>query len=129
VTRMTAKVSARVDQVYDMIVAGLSYRQILKLANEKYGWGVSPRSVDYYIAKAKERFEQEAKVHRGVELGKALARLDNQYFKADTRKDHRGAAAIVEKAADLMSLKVGRDDDAARSALRELMERLRDEAR
>jgi hypothetical protein len=111
VSRMTAKVAARVDQVYDMLVAGLSYRQILKLAKEKHGWAVSSRTVDTYVAHAKERLEAEAKIRRGAELGKAIARLDNQYFKADQRKDHRGATMIERERIELLNLRASSADD------------------
>jgi hypothetical protein len=110
VRRMTAQVAARVTEVYAMLVAGLNREQIMRLANDKHGWGVSSRSIDYYISKAKERLEAEAKVRHGCELGKAIARLDTQYFKADSRKDHRGAVMAVGKAIDLLHLDQPADD-------------------
>lgn len=113
-SRMTTQVTARVTEVYAMLVAGLRREQIVRLANDKHGWGVSWRTIDYYISKAKVRLEEESKVRRGAELGKAIARLDNQYFKADSRKDHRGAMMIERERIDLLRLRNagdgGRDD-------------------
>ena len=110
-SRMTAEVTARVTEVYAMLVAGLRREQILRLANDKHGWDVTSRSIDTYISHAKKRLEQDSKAKRGVELGKALARLDTQYFKADQRKDHRGATMIVGKHIELLRLADPDDDD------------------
>ena len=93
---MTAQVAMRVAEVYTLLIAGVSTEQIKGLAKNQYFWGVSSRSIDNYISKAKERLDEESKVRRSSELGKAIARLDNQYFKADQRKDHRGAV-IAER--------------------------------
>jgi hypothetical protein len=109
--RVTGRTLERVNEVYNMIVSGLRREQIIKLGREKHGWDVSPRTVDTYIALAKERFAEEAKVHRAVELGKAVARFESQYFKADARKDHRAASSIEEKIVTLFGLDEPREAD------------------
>ena len=110
-SRMPAHVIARVTKVHEMLVGGLRREAILRLANEKYSWDVKPRAVDYYIAKAKEWFKEESRVDRAAETGKVLARLETQYFKADQRKDHRGAMMIVGKHIELFRLADPDDDD------------------
>ena len=101
----------RVAEVYTMLIAGVSTDQIKRLAKDKYFWGVSSRSIDNYISKAKERLDEESKVRRSSELGKAIARLDNQYFKADQRKDHRGAVIAERARIELLRLDMPEDDD------------------
>lgn len=92
----------RVHEVYDLIVAGLRRAAIVRHMREKYG--AKDRTVDKYIALARELLKEESKAVREVELGKALVRYDRQYAKADARKDHRGAANIEEKIVDLLGL-------------------------
>jgi len=108
---MTAQVAIRVTEVYALLVAGVSTDQIKRLAKDKYFWNVSSRSIDYYISKAKERLDEESKVRRSSELGKAIARLDSQYFRADQRKDHRGAVIAVLACIKLLRLDMPEDDD------------------
>ena len=104
--RVTKKTLERVNEVYNMQVAGLRREQIVQASRaSKHGWDVSPRTIDTYIALAKERFEEEAKVRRGAELGKAIARLDSLYAKADSRKDHRGALLVERERIELLDLK------------------------
>jgi hypothetical protein len=107
--RGTAKVAERVSDVYVMLVSGARREQIVSFARQH--WDVRPRTVDTYIAKAKERLEEESRVRRSVELGKVLARLDTQYFKADSRKDHRGAVLAERVRIKLLRLDEHADDD------------------
>jgi hypothetical protein len=109
VRRLTARVAERVTDVYVMLVSGLRYEQIVNHSVRK--WSVTSRTVDTYIAMAKERLEEEAKIRRGVELGKAIARIESQYFKADARKDHRGAMMIEREHIDLLGLRNAGEDD------------------
>jgi hypothetical protein len=100
--RLAAQTLLRVDEVYDLIVAGMRRPAIVRYMHEKHD--VEPRTVDKYIGLARDLLEADAKPRRSVELGKALARFDRQYAKADARKDHRGAASIAEKVVDLLGL-------------------------
>lgn len=111
-SRTTAKVTARVNEVYAMLLSGLRREQIVKLAREKHQWGVSSRSIDTYIALAKARFEEEARVRRGAELGKAIARLDSLYAKALARNDNRTALMAERERIELLGLRSAGDDDA-----------------
>ncbi len=111
-SRTTARVSARVNEVYAMLLNGLRREQIVKLAREKHHWGVSSRTIDTYIALAKQRFEEEAKVRRGAELGKAIARLDSLYAKALARNDNRTALMAERERIELLGLRSSGADDA-----------------
>jgi len=99
-----SEVERRVTEVYKWINAGIGYQEILRLGNGKRGWDVSTRSIDSYIAKARKRLERDSRAIREVELGKAVNRLDTQYFKADSRGDHRGAVIAERAHIDLFGL-------------------------
>ena len=112
--RRRQQTTERVNEVYAMLVAGLRREAILRLANDKHGWDVKSRTVDSYIALAKDRFEEESKVRRSAELGKAIARLDSLYAKAEARKDHRVALMVERERIELLGLRSagegGRDE-------------------
>lgn len=110
-SRRTARTTERVNEVYAMLIAGLRREAIIRLANEKHGWNVRPRTVDDYIAKAKQRFEEEARVRRGAELGKAIARLDSLYAKSIGRNDSRTALAVERERIELLGLRLASEAD------------------
>ena len=101
----------RVYEVYELLLKGLGRHKIITICNEKYGWNAGHRTIDRYIAEAKDIFEEEAKPRRGAEMGRAAARYDTQYFKADSRKDHRGAIMAVDRIVELFGLRHEADDD------------------
>jgi hypothetical protein len=115
-----------VNEVYAMLLSGLRREQIVKLARDKHGWDVSPRSIDTYIALAKERFEEESKVRRGAELGKAIARLDSLYAKALARNDSRTALMAERERIELLNLRASRVDD--RDEVRRFLDALEGES-
>jgi hypothetical protein len=120
--RVTKKTLERVNEVYNMQVAGLRREQIVKLARGKHGWDVSPRTIDTYIALAKERFEEEAKVRRGAEIGKAIARYETIFAKALSRGELSAAIRAENGIVELLGLKDAGQDDL--SDVDEFLERL-----
>ena len=120
--RVTKKTLERVNEVYNMQVAGLRREQIVKLARGKHGWDVSPRTIDTYIALAKERFEQEAKVRRCAEIGKAIARYETVFAKALSRGELSAAIRAENGIVELLGLKDAGQDDL--SDVDEFLERL-----
>jgi hypothetical protein len=111
--RQTKRTLERVTEVYHMQVIGLRRDQIIKLAREKHGWDVSPRTIDTYIALAKERFEEEAKVRRGAEIGKAIARYETIYAKAMARHELNAAIRAENGIVDLLDLRAPREGDSS----------------
>lgn len=109
-TRLTLE---RVNEVYNMQLAGLRRDQILKLARDKHGWNVSPRTIDTYIAQAKERFAEEAQVCRATEFGKVLARLETIFAKALARNQLNIAIRALTGIIDLIGLNIPREGDAS----------------
>lgn len=108
-SRSSAVTTERVNEVFSMLISGLRREQIISLVNSpkgKHRWGVSPRTVDNYIAKAKVRIEAEADVHRKYEFGKVVAQLGAQFAKADARHDHRACTRIIHEEIELLGLRI-----------------------
>lgn len=95
---------ARVTEVFKMLVSGLGRPEVLRLVQARYDWGVAVRTIDSYIAAARERFEELSTVRREEELGKAIARLDQLYAKAVAANDIKGALAVERQRITLLGL-------------------------
>ncbi len=121
-----AELEHRVSLIYEMLLNGQRRREVLRAANEQHGWGVSPRQVDSYIAKARKLFERDAQVHREAELGKAIARLDSLYAKTQAKQDLRTALMVERELIELLDLRVRQTDD--QSAVDEFLAVMKGEA-
>lgn len=99
-----AEMTRRVDQVAELVLAGLSRSEILRYVSEKTDWGVSERTVDTYLARANEKLQAEGKRDRAAEFGKALARLETLYRKALTGNNYKTCLSIQKEIAQLMAL-------------------------
>lgn len=100
-----AEVIRRVTEVHELLLKGARREQIVRLANDKYQWDVLPRQIDHYIAKARGRFEEEARVKREAELGKAIGRLDGLFLRSSTAGHNRDALAVQKELNELLGLK------------------------
>lgn len=92
-----------VDEVYVLFVRGNRRPDILRAMQAAHP-GMQVRTIDKYIRDAKDRLFAEAKTVRELELGKAIARLDDQYRKADEGGDHRAAAQVEKIRIELLGL-------------------------
>jgi hypothetical protein len=100
-----ATIEARVTKVYEMLIAGARRYQILQYAaSEKADWNVSTRTVDYYIQEANALIAQEAEWHRGRELGRAIAALDDLYQRCMKVQDYQRALAVRRELNTLLGL-------------------------
>lgn len=75
----------RVSDVYVLLLNGTPRRSILQHAART--WGVKTRQADEYIARASAEFDARSAVIYEREHGKALARLDDLYYRAITKGD------------------------------------------
>lgn len=106
---LTVETRKRVEEVYEMLLAGLRRAVILRRMRAKHG--VAERTVDKYIALAKEQFEEDAKPRRQSELGKTLNRLETLYAKHMANGDYRGARQVEEVRIALLNLQTVFSDD------------------
>ena len=102
---MTSTKKARVEIILELLVAGLSRRQILEHASKKLAdWQASPRTIDRFISAAHALLEQEARPIRAREFGKALRRLDSLFARCMQITDYKGALAVERERIALLNL-------------------------
>lgn len=99
-----AEKEARVNKVYDMLIAGARRYTIHQYATHKANWNVTERQIDNYIADANALIAQEAEFHRAREFGRAKAALDDLYQKCMQVRDYSRAHAVRRELNALMAL-------------------------
>ena len=102
---MTSTTRARVHVVLELLVCGLSRRQILEHVEKKHpDWQASPRSIDRLIALAHVELEAEARPVRARELAKAIRRLDMLFSRSLAITDFKACLAIERERIQLLNL-------------------------
>ncbi len=86
----------RIDEVYRLLLCGARRREIIKYANHE-GWGASSRTIDKYIAKAKEELASVSEGERREAFGVALKRLDTLLYKSMMINDFKTALAVIKE--------------------------------
>lgn len=99
-----AEMIERVNTVFDLLTIGSTRQQILQFVASKTNWNVCDRTVDIYIARANERFEENAQFYRARELGKALSRLNTLYQKTLQVQDYARCLAVQRELNQLLGL-------------------------
>lgn len=97
-----AEMEARVMVVYRMLIGGASRERILQHAAS--AWGMSARQADEYAARARQRLEDAAATNYRLELGMALARLDEMYAAASDRGDIRAMLDVQRERSKTLGL-------------------------
>jgi DNA-binding CsgD family transcriptional regulator len=93
-----AAIAARVAQILPLVTDGASEREILRFVTEKTNWGqVSKRTVENYIARAREEIIASSASEAPWHLAKALARYERLYWRASAKGD-LGQCRQVEEA-------------------------------
>ena len=119
-----ATVNARVNIVYRLLCLGMDTGKIYEYVANRYGlWHAATRTVDRYIARAKVLMEEAGQCERPVELGRAMARLNDLYQRSLTEKDRRTELDVIRTIIDMRGLKAPVQIDIAseRERLVELM--------
>jgi hypothetical protein len=111
-----AEMALRVDEVFNLLLQGLGRRQVLRfVADQRSGgisrqgeplpdWQVRNRQVDNYLAKATERLKESGKTQRDIEMGRAVARLNDLYAKSAARSDLRTCLSVQKDLTELLGL-------------------------
>jgi len=97
-----AEVEERVTAVFTLTVRGATRDEILRHAAKE--WGLAPRTVDDYIARATDRLKALAVVVREEELGRARAQLHDLYGKNMRTQDYKGALQVRKDLSELLGL-------------------------
>ena len=100
-----AAVAARVDVVYRLLLLGLDRQRILEHVNRKYPtWGVKTRSIDGYMARARQLMIEDGAQDRPLELGRTLARLHDLHARNVLAKDRSNELAVIKTFISLLGL-------------------------
>lgn len=103
----------RVNRVLDMLLSGLTRRQILQnVANNPQfaTWKVADRMVDEYIAAATGEVLKMAEVKRDELFADCLAKYRYLYANLIAQQDFKGASAIIDRITELTGIKVLRSE-------------------
>jgi len=92
----------RLTEVAELLVRRLGKEQIVRLGRQR--WGVGARTMERYLAAARQRLAARAEHDPQLELGRALAAYDLLFAKMLAAGDLRGAAATIDRLVRLLDL-------------------------
>jgi hypothetical protein len=83
-----AAIAVRVSQILPLVIDGASTQEIVRFAAEKTSWGhVSRRTVENYIARAREQIIASSADEAAWHAARALARYERLYWRASVKGD------------------------------------------
>lgn len=88
------QLALRVQQVATWLLDGVSYTEVVKRGQQK--WGLSPRPVEKYISKAKEQIEASSATEIRSATTLAIYRLMELYQKAMDEGDFKVALDVIK---------------------------------
>jgi hypothetical protein len=94
----------RVTQVIELILAGLSTREIVNYTMKDQKWDVCERTIHGYIRKARDYFKEGSAVDRKEQIGTALGRMQRLYTKSLKIQDFKTCLAIQKEISALFGL-------------------------
>lgn len=101
----TAELAIRVDDIFGILLTGARTTYVYEwVRTQREEWGVSTRTVDRYIRKAKKLLLAKAESDRDEELGRHKARLEDLYSRSYLTGDYRGALLVTQERAKLADL-------------------------
>lgn len=101
----TVQMKARIAEVAELIVTGLTTGEIHKyIAEKRPEWNIQRRQRCVLIARARETIADAGNTEFIEELGKAIWRLNVLYRQSFAINDYKACAAIVKQITDLLGL-------------------------
>lgn len=98
-------IAARVAQILPLVIDGATGREILRFVAEKTSWShVSKRTVESYIARAREQIIQSSADEASWHSAKALARFERLYWRASAKGDLGQCRQVEEAIIKLLGL-------------------------
>jgi len=97
-----AEIEIRVAKVYDMLIEGTPRPKILQFGSTT--WGVSDRTTDEYIKRAKTFLVEQNEKDRDLNRALAIQRLNNIYFRCMKVQDFQRAIAAQKELNQLQDL-------------------------
>lgn len=99
-----AELEKRVSQIFDLLMNGMSRRQICQFASKNTDWDVDPRTIDRYIARANEEIRRIGRADRELEMVKTHARLHELYMRCLRIQDYKTCLSVQKEIALLYGL-------------------------
>ena len=102
-----AETSRRVGIILELIVAGYTRRQIIKIISEsdKFAWNVGHRQIDAYIGAAYKEIQNRLEKDKDKIVASQIARYETLYNKLFALKDYRAAITPLDRISELYKLK------------------------
>jgi hypothetical protein len=97
-----AEVERRVDELYELVVTRIGYRQIVNYCQVK--WGIGERQVAVYIAKVRERMAALCREEQSAELAQALAGYEAIFAHQMAASHYGGARETLDSIVRLRGL-------------------------
>lgn len=100
------EIKRRIGEVSNLLITGQKRHQIVQYASDS-GWGVDPRQVDTYIARAKQLLSeegQESKLNRDMLFGMSLRRINLIFVKTMAIQDYARALQAQKEINTLLAL-------------------------
>jgi hypothetical protein len=108
-----AEITARVDEVLNLMLAGASRADILRYSSETSEpgqpgtvrpWGVTTRQIENYMARAHDLLEAQAEKDRDKLYRLHMARRETLYARAVSSGDIRSAHAVLRDTDEMLNL-------------------------
>jgi len=99
-----AEIEARVTEIYRLLLAGASRRDLFRFASERAGWNVTERMVERYAAAATKAITTSAAYDRDYQLGMAIEQLRNIYARSYAIQDFKTALNARRELNELLGL-------------------------
>ncbi len=91
-------IASRVAQILPLVIDGVPTREIMRFVAEKTNWGgISPRTLDNYIARARRLIIEQAKVEEEEVYAQSLARKQRLFTRAALGNQLRTALAVQKE--------------------------------
>ena len=100
-----AEVRARINKLIELIIDGYDTNKILQYVSDKTDWNITERHVWNYLKRANEDLQKVADIKHDRELGIAIKRLNNLYYRSLQDKDLTRCLNIQREINVLLGLK------------------------
>lgn len=102
-----AEKAIRINKVESYIITGMDRGEIWQYVSNPEGKGfidVSIRTLDRYLAAAKDRIEKLSETNREYEIGQAKKRLDLLFKRNLSIQDYKAALGVIRERSKLLGL-------------------------
>ena len=89
-----SQIRKRVADIYGLVVDGVPHAQIFRFVAANCSWQASERTIESYIARAREQMREDAQIERREVFAESLARKQRLFARASTGNQLKTALAV-----------------------------------